>query len=420
MKQVKNRKIYTVSEVNHFAKQTLEQMVFWVEGEISSFEENPAWFNSFFTLSDDSNSLPCFLKPNLLQNVGKPYEGKKVMVYGRLTLFRKNQYKLEAYSIEEAGVGILQKKFEELYKKLKSEGLFDEKNKKPIPTLPKKVCVVTSEGSAGWNDFKSHTIDIFSIIELYTADVRVEGPRAVAQLQDILPKIDKMGFDVIVITRGGGASETLLEVFNDERVTRTIFNMETPKIVAVGHELNVSLAELVADRRASTPTDAANIVTSGYREIQQKLDHYQFRLKTSLDRLFRETAQILDSVYFRLKLAKNTFKDMPYRLQVIRESLKRHEKHLIIDASTRVNELAKQIQKGFLFQIQSQNQKLQSLNRSLALLSWKNTLDRGYSIATDFQGKIIRTIANVVVGSTIGVRLSDGNLKSVVKSKSKI
>ena len=420
MKQVKNRKIYTVSEVNHFAKQTLEQMVFWVEGEISSFEENPAWFNSFFTLSDDSNSLPCFLKPNLLQNVAKPYEGKKVMVYGRLTLFRKNQYKLEAYSIEEAGVGILQKKFEELYKKLKSEGLFDEKNKKPIPTLPKKVCVVTSEGSAGWNDFKSHTIDIFSIIELYTADVRVEGPKAVAQLQDILPKIDKMGFDVIVITRGGGASETLLEVFNDERVTRTIFNMETPKIVAVGHELNVSLAELVADRRASTPTDAANIVTSGYREIQQKLDHYQFRLKTSLDRLFRETAQILDSVYFRLKLAKNTFKDMPYRLQAIRESLKRHEKHLIIDASTRVNELAKQIQKGFLFQIQSQNQKLQSLNRSLALLSWKNTLDRGYSIATDFQGKIIRTIANVVVGSTIGVRLSDGNLKSVVKSKSKI
>lgn len=395
MKQVDDKKIYSVSEVNYFAKTTLEQMTFWVEGEISSFEENPAWFNSFLTLTDEGNVLPCFLKRSLVETLKDPLVGRKVLVYGRLTLFRKNQYKMEIYSIEEAGEGILQKKFEKLYKKLRSEGIFDGKNKRPIPLYPRKVCVVTSEGSAGWNDFKTHTTDKFPIIELYTADIRVEGPKAITQLLNILPKIDKLGFDVIIITRGGGATETLLEVFNDEMVTRAIFNMETPNIVAVGHEINVSLAELAADQRASTPTDAAHIVISSYVIILNKLTQFHYRLNASLYRIFSENGQILDSVYFRLNQVRNTFLNAKVTFRNLSQQLVKHRQDLV----------------------RNKAQILEGLGKSLILLSPTNILARGYAIATDAKGEVLKSIKGIVVGNIIGVKLSDGRINSRVISK---
>lgn len=413
------KKIYSVSEINYFAKQTLEQMDCWVEGEVSSYEENPAWFNTFLTLSDSTNTLPCFLKPELLNTIREQIIGKKVIAYGHLTLFKKNQYKLEIFSIEQSGEGILQKRFEILYKKLKKEGLFEEKNKKSLPLYPKKICIVTSEGSAGWNDFKSHTQDKFPIIELDTADIRVEGPRAKLMLLQILPQIDRRRYDLIVLTRGGGAAETLLEVFNDEAVVRAISKMVTPKIIAIGHEINTTLAELAADKRASTPTDAANIATFGYANILDKLAHISTQLNTLMYKLFSENGQLLDSAYFHLNQIKTTFKNLPHQLASIKEALRRHEKSLIadIDANLRQAQL-RMIKEAKLF-VKSRDVFLENKRRDLLLLSPTNTLQRGYSITTDTKGKILRSVENVVVGSTIGVRLSDGSIKSTVKTKLK-
>jgi len=418
MKIVKGKIIYSVQEVNSIAKEILEQAYLWIEGEITSFQENPAWFNSFLNLSGGNNILECFVRPSNLQNIEPPFEGKKVIAYGRLTLFKKNQYKMELFSIKEAGEGILQKKFEELYKKMKSEGLFDKRHKKEIPLYPRRICIVTSKGSAGWNDFKTHTVDKkIPIEEFCSADVRVEGPRAVIDLLEMLPKVDQSGFDVIVITRGGGASESLLEVFNNEDVTRAIFNMKTPKIVAIGHETNISFSELVADKRASTPTDAANMVISGYLAILDKLSHYKFVFKLDLQRFFSENAQTLDSFYFRLNQIGRTFKDLPHRLATARESLKRHEKHLIVDRSGKVEDLMRQIQKELIFQINNKTDKLRNLGKSLTILSPENTLNRGYSITTDKKGKVIKSTKYVVVGELIGVKLAQGNLKSRITSK---
>ncbi len=327
---------------------------------------------------------------------------------------------MEIYSIKPTGDGVLQKKFEELYKKMKAEGLFAEENKKEIPQYPQKICVVTSEGSAGWNDFKTHTADKFPVIELYTADVRVEGQRSVSELLQILPKIDKKRFDVIVITRGGGSSESLLEVFNDELLARTIYAMKTPKVVAIGHEINVSLAELVADKRASTPTDAANIVVAGYIALLDKLTHYYFRFTSTLQRLYSENSQSLDSHFFRLNQVQRTFtKELPHILNSVKESLSRHEKRLIVDADQRIDDLMSQIKREIYLQVLNQNQKLKNLNQSLSILSPTNTLKRGYSITTNTQGKVIKSVAAVVVGSTIGIKLANGSIKSQVKSKTK-
>lgn len=417
MRNISGRNIYTVAEVNYFAKQTLEQLIFWVEGEISSCRKNPNWNFYYLDLKDEKAVLPCIAEEYILEELGRQPAGQKILAYGNLSLYEPfGKYQFRITKIEKFGEGLLQKQLEELIRKLKAEGLFDQKYKKEIPKYPKKVCVVTSEGSDAWNDFKHHTVDKFPIVELYTADVRVQGTRSIPSLMKVLPQVDKQNFDVVVITRGGGSIEDLA-AFNDEQVARTIFAMKTPTIVAIGHEANESLAEWVADRRASTPTDAANVVCAGYTTLLATLDHYSHRLKANVNYYFSTNFQRLDHLHFKLAQTKTGFKDLPHRLNWAKESLKRHERLLITDAQIKADELTGRIKKEIRLHLDFWRQNLLSLYKTLSLLSPENTLGRGYSITTDERGHVLRNIASVVVGDIIGVKLADGKLTSQVKKK---
>ncbi len=416
MKIIEGKKVYSVSEVNFFGKQTLEQLIISVEGEISSFQQNPAWFNTFFSLSDGIDIIECFISSQKFTNSGADFIGKKVIVNGRLTLFKKNQYKMEAFSIKEEGDGLLQKRTEELFNKLKDEGLFDPEKKKEIPLYPVKVCIITSENSAGWKDFKTHTQDKFPLIELTTADVRVEGARAVSQLLEILPKVDSLNYDVIVITRGGGSQESLLEVFNNEQLVRKIFSLKTPKIVAIGHEINVSLCELVADKRASTPTDAANIVIAGFQNLLDKLDNFDFRFRKKLE-TYSYYFQHLDTLSFKLSQLKVNVREYPHQLSRLKEILTRHQKHLIFDAEQKIAELLARAKRQSSAIFDSKGQTLAGFNKSLSILSPQNVLSRGYSITTDSSGSVVRDIQSVVVGQQLGVKLARGSLATKILSK---
>ncbi len=417
MKQLEDRKIYSVSEVNYFAKQTLEQMVIWVEGEVSSLKKNSNWSFYYLDLKDDLAVLPCIVTGYLVENLASDITGQKVIAFGTLSVYEPlGKYQLRVQSLELAGEGALAKKLEILIKKLKAEGLFERKHKKELPIYPKKVCVVTSQDSAAWLDFKTHTADKFPIIQLVTADVRVQGSQSIPSLLKVLPKVDKKHFDVIVITRGGGSIEDLA-AFNNEQVARTIFKMQTPTIVAIGHEVNESLAEWVADIRASTPTDAANIPTSAYSQVLMTLESLKVQLKISSDHYFSRNLQTLDHYLWRLSQTKSTFKDLPHKLTTIKESLKRHEKYLITDAKVRLDNLLSDIKKNSQFLIKARKQELQSLKKSLILLSSENTLSRGYSITTDLAGSVIKSIDSIVVGSILGVKLARGSIKTHVKSK---
>ncbi|MDO8487041.1 MAG: exodeoxyribonuclease VII large subunit [Candidatus Curtissbacteria bacterium] len=398
MKTDKDRKIYSVSEVNYFAKETLEQMELWVEGEVTTFKENPNWRFFYLDLKDDNALLPCVADGSIFKDFGgSELVGQKILAFGFLSLYEpRGQYQFKIKKVEAIGEGVLAKKLEELIKKLKGEGLFDQQHKKEIPLYPKKVCVVTSAGSDAWNDFKRHTTDKFPIIDLATADVRVQGIKSIPQLLAILPKVDREGFDVVVITRGGGSLEDLA-AFNDEAVARAIFKMKTPTVVAIGHEANESLAEWVADRRASTPTDAANIVTNGYLLIIDKLESIGTRLKIRADYFFSANFQKLDYNFRQLLQVKSYFKDLPHRLTIIAQAFAHQQKYLITDAST----------------------KLENLAKSLRILSPENTLSRGYSITTDSRGRIVKSIEGVVLGDIIGVKLARGSLTSQVQSKNK-
>lgn len=416
MRQVENRKIYTVSEVNYFAKQTLEAMIFWVEGEIQTIKKNPDWVFYYLDLKDEWATLPCIADKSLLEKFNDDATGQKVLVYGNLTLYEPTgKYQFRIYQIEKAGVGFLQRQLEELIRKLKAEGLFDQRYKKQIPKYPKKICVVTSVGSDAYNDFVKHTVDKFPIIELYVADVRVQGKRSVRQLLEILPKVDAADFDVIVITRGGGSLEDLA-AFNDEQVTRTIFKMKTPAIVAIGHETNESLAEWVADRRASTPTDAANMITTGYASVLTTLDNIKYQLQTKTNYYFATNFQKLDYIYLALEHLKLSFKDLPAKLETFAQILKRH-KILIENARDMQENLFLKLKRHGEEFTRNYSYILTNLEKSLALLSPENTIKRGYSITTNEKGQIIRNIRDVVVGNIIGVKLTGGNLTSKVLTK---
>ena len=395
MKQVEGRDIYSISEVNYIAKQTLEQLIFWVEGEVSTLRKNPSWNFYYLDLKDEKSSLPCITEGHVLNEFGEDLVGQKILAYGNLSLYEPfGKYQFRISHIEKAGEGLMQRQLEELIRKLKTEGLFDPQHKIEIPIYPKRVCLVTSVGSDAYNDFIRHSTDKFPIIELFTADIRVQGPQSIPNLLKVLPQVDKEDFDVIVITRGGGSIEDLA-AFNNEKVARAIFKMKTPTIVAIGHEANESLAEWVADVRASTPTDAANIVTFGYVNVMQRLENLRTQLSTKTSYYFSTNFQNLDYIFLQLQQTKLTFKDLPSKLALLKENLKRHEKHLISDAA----------------------QTLSSLEKSLFLLSPENTLSRGYSITTDERGGVIRNITSVVVGNTIGVKLTGGSLKSTVTEK---
>lgn len=373
MKTIKGRKVYTVSEINYFAKETLEQMTAWVEGEVSTFQTNPNWFYAFFSIKDESGILPCFVEPSKLANFADFAIGKKVNLYGVLTLFKKSEYKMKVFSLEDAGDGLFDKKFKQLYEKLKKEGLFDAKHKKPLPKYPQRVCLITSENSAGWNDFKTHSIDKFPSIDLISLNVKVEGLTAIPELLNALSNINESKYDVVVITRGGGSQEVLASVFNDEQVARAIFDLKVPKVVAIGHEINITLAELVADVRASTPTDAANTVVSGWQNVLVKLNMFSDRINTLRHRLIDFNLERLDYNYSRLLQFSTT-------LNVFEEKLNRFD-------------------------------------HALKILSPQNTLDRGYSITYNKDGNIIRDVKVAVVGELIKVKLSQGQLSSRITQK---
>jgi len=417
MNLIDGKQVYSVSEVNYAAKETLEQLEVWVMGEVSQVQQNPNWYYNYIKLIDENSVLPAICTREVLATVAELVPGQKVMVYGFPTILnRKGEFKFKILRIEAAGEGLLQKQLEELIKKLKGEGLFDPQHKKEIPLYPRKVCLVTSYGSDAWNDFKRHTIDKFPIIELYTKDVRVQGSQSIPQLLKVLPNVDKLGFDVIVITRGGGSLEDLA-AFNDEKVARTIFALKTPAVVAIGHEANESLAEWVADKRASTPTDAASIVTFGYNQVLEKLESQRERLILKSNWFFTDNFQRLDQNFRQLLHMKSYFKDLPHKLAYLGKTLYHSRQSIIGNSQTLLGDLDTNLKKNFRTLYVGNLQTLESIGKSIRLLSPENTLARGYAIAKDKSGKVLRSAKGVVVGDAVGVKLVDGTLTTIVESK---
>ena len=434
------RDILSVSELNARAKSILEQNFFqvWVEAEISNLTmaRSGHWY---FTLKDDKCQVSCamFRGSNVRTQV-QPADGIKVRVRGKVSLYEpRGNFQLIVDHMEAAGVGDLLRQFEELKQKLSAEGLFAPEHKRPISDINKRIGVITSATGAAIHDVLSTIERRFPLQEVILYPSLVQGAQAAANLrQQLAVANERKEVDVILLVRGGGAIEDLWS-FNDEQLARDIFASDIPIVSGVGHEVDVTIADFVADLRAATPTAAAEHTTQDQEIVRQNIQANKDWLMRVIQDMLQRYSQQVDVLNRQLA---NPEQLILRRAQQV-ENLRNQLGHL---SSRRVNTLQKQFQSSKLKLLQQDplkriqltykaaQQKQQQLSyqmkqrlefaktelvkRTVALdnLSPLKVLARGYSVTMNEHGKAIINSQELSVGETIISRLHDGQVVSQI------
>ncbi|WP_024459872.1 exodeoxyribonuclease VII large subunit [Marinimicrobium sp. LS-A18] len=435
------RPIFSVSQLNRRAKQLLETHLplIWVEGEISNFAR-PSSGHWYFTLKDDQAQVRCAMFRGRNQQVRfNPQQGQQVLLRARVSLYEnRGDYQLIAEHMEEAGAGALQRAFEALKHKLAQEGLFDPARKRPIPALPRHIGVITSASGAAVRDILTVLQRRFPSIPVTLVPVPVQGKEAAPAIVEALSLANRSGlFDVLILGRGGGSLEDLWP-FNEEVVARAIAASDLPVVSAVGHEVDVTIADFVADLRAPTPSAAAELVVPDASEWlvrfrsyeqrltqltrrrlqaeQQHLQHLSKRLRHPGERL-QQQSQRLDSLELRLRrVMQQRLGQARQRLDNLaaRQKAQRPEPQLR-QWQTRIEQLRQRLNRQMQQTLKQQRQRLSEAGRLLHGVSPLNTLERGYAIVHNDAGEVIRDAAQVKPGERIRTRVAAGEILSRVE-----
>ena len=390
-------KIYRVSELTREIKQVLEMSFprLWVEGEISNFKRHSSG-HLYFTLKDEGSQISCAMwrfRANGL--LFEPRDGMQVLVEGEVQVYEKGgYYQLIVHQIQPAGVGALQLRFEQLKQKLRAEGLFEEVHKKALPEYPERVGVVTSPTGAAIRDIISVIRRRFPSVEILLYPVRVQGEGAAEEIARAIREFNIYGqVDVLIVGRGGGSLEDLW-AFNEEEVARAIFESRIPVISAVGHEVDFSIADFVADRRAPTPSAAAEMAVKDRLELLGVLRYYQEKLAGLLLQRLKHTRE---------------------RIQAIQNSYAfRKPGDLIYQKMLRVDELERLLQQSLGHSLALRRQRLDALRLQLEALNPAAILRRGYSI-TFKNGQIVKDVNQLDVLDIVQVQLARGQFLSQVQ-----
>ena len=430
------RNIYSVSRLNQEVRSLLESgfPLLWLEGEISNLAR-PASGHLYFSLKDEKSQVRCAMFRNRNLNIGFiPQNGTQVLVRARVTMYEaRGDFQLIIEHIEEAGDGALRRAFEELKQRLDKEGLFAATHKKSLPALPRCVGVITSPSGAAVRDIISTLRRRFPSLPVIVYPVPVQGETAAQQIADMLRRADqRQECDVLILARGGGSLEDLW-AFNEEVLARAIYECSIPVVSGVGHEIDFTIADFVADQRAPTPTGAAELISPDQQDWLARLDGLQQRLAWLMRNHLRQhgqhvrnlekrlqhpgrklqaMAQRLDELELRLHRARlNHHRHASLRLQHVRESLLRHNPvHRLQDNLNRNKNLSRRLSVGMQHYLKLRRQKLQQLAHSLDSVSPLATLGRGYAIVMDEQGGIIRHAGEVKPGERVRARLAEGQL----------
>jgi exodeoxyribonuclease VII large subunit len=328
----------------------------------------------------------------------KPENGMKVIAFGRVTVFpRDGQYQLYCAELSPDGIGELHIAFEQLRDKLYKEGLFDKDRKKPLPKYPERIAVITSPAGAAVRDIIRVLGKRYPCAKVIVLPVRVQGAEAPPEIVGAIRYANKYKVaDLIITGRGGGSIEDLW-AFNDERVARAIFESEIPVISAVGHEPDVTIADYVADLRAATPSNAAELAVPDSAELRETLLSTQIRAVQALNRMISQRRDRL------MTLAEKRVMKSPLNYIEDRRLLLDHLQKHFISAAQRIVAIKKE--------------RYVHLAASLDAMSPLKVLGRGYSLAQKLDGTVIKTAAEVQCGETIDLRLSSGALKCEVKER---
>ena len=391
--------IFSVSEANHFIKALLDAVpqlqTIFVRGEISNYKCYPSGHH-YFTLKDEGSALRCVMFRGMAAKLRfRPENGMKVVAFGRIGVFpRDGGYQLYCSDLSVQGVGDLHVAFEQLKEALGKEGLFDPAHKKPLPKYPRRIAIITSSAGAAVHDMLRILKARWPMSEVVLLPVRVQGAEAPAEIAGALRYANKWKVaDLIITGRGGGSIEDLW-AFNDERVARAIYASDLPVISAVGHEPDVTISDFVADARASTPSNAAEIAVPEQKELRRRLDTLSARMEQSAQK--------------RVKALRERYEALA-RSRVLRDPMAFiDDKRLLLDYTQRKLSTLAQAQTA------QRAQRFASLAASLDALSPLKVLGRGYAVARDENGTILRAAEEASVGEKIEVLLGQGSLMCTV------
>lgn len=427
----------SVSELNRQARTLLERsfLTIQVEGEISNFVR-PSSGHWYFTLKDEKAQVRCAMFKNRNQVLAKPpKQGDKVVVRAKVSLYEgRGDYQLICDFLEPAGSGQLQASFEELKLKLQKEGLFDDSHKQALPKHPRHIGVVTSPSGAAVHDILTVLKRRFPGLPVTVYPTAVQGEEAPTKIcKAIILAEAHQTCDVLIIGRGGGSLEDL-QAFNHEQVARTLFECEIPTISAVGHEVDVVITDFIADSRAATPSAAAELVSPDQHELLLHLNQLKQRLKRQQIQQLHTATQQLRILQSRLRHPGQVLKEQAQRLDnaelklhaqikrsLIEKQIKHQQlqgrlqaqspEHLLLRKEEQIAALYKRLQQACQTSLQNRQLKLSALAKQLNTVSPLATLERGYSITKDAQGKIIQSANAVTKGQKVEIQLPQGHLR---------
>lgn len=445
------RRVFTVTELTGQVKRLLETQLgrLWVSGEVSNLRMQASG-HFYFTLKDAGAQLNCVLfrgekgaRRELLE------DGRRVLLHGDLTVYEpRGQYQLVVDTVELQGVGALQLAFEQLKRKLGDEGLFAPERKRPIPRHPRRIGVVTSPTGAALQDVLHVLERRHPALELVLAPARVQGEGAAGEIAGAIGRLNEWsstqppgaGLDAILVTRGGGSLEDLW-AFNEEIVARAIFASALPVVSAVGHEIDFTIADFVADLRAATPSAAAEILSEGavaarqfVRESRERLRQWAVRCLGTAVRTFEDLLARLGRAHPRRRLNEHwqRLDDLlGAMLRAARYGLRTGRSRwelvwggwqrvapgrAIAQRRERAQELSRRLVEVARHRLVERRQRLAVLEARLRLLSPANVLARGYSITLDAaSGAVLREAARVQPGQVLRTRLQEGEVRSVAQ-----
>jgi len=396
---MKEKHVYTVSELTKYIRQMLENSFpgIWVEGEISNFTFHTSG-HMYLSLKDAGSVVPCAMFKRSNDRLKfKPKDGLKVICFGKISVYEpRGSYQLIIEEMEPKGIGALQLAFQQLKEKLTKEGLFDQSHKIPIPELPTRIGIVTSPTGAAIRDILNVTRRRFSNVEIIINPVRVQGAGSKDEIAAAIRLFNKLkNIDVMIVGRGGGSLEDLW-AFNEEVVARAIYDSEIPVISAVGHEIDFTIADFVADLRAPTPSAAAELVIPNKDELKSIIDTHTTRLKNALTSKLEMLAQKL-----------NTLKES----YILRQPL-----NLVTQYEQMIDDLRKDIALRIEHIVKMRGENFNLLSQKLEALSPLSILNRGYSISARVSdGMIVKDVKDLNKGDRVETKLGRGKFVSRVE-----
>jgi exodeoxyribonuclease VII large subunit len=444
-------KVLTVAELTRAIRGILETKfgAVWVQGEVSNYKAHPSG-HQYFTLKDSRAQISCVIFRNAMGPLRRPLtDGAQVQVYGQISVFEaRGQYQLSVQILQPRGLGVLQAKFEALKRKLEAEGLFDPARKRPLPKFPRRIGIITSPSGAAIRDMLNVLQRRAPNVHILINPVRVQGTGAAAEIavaiRELAQPNESWGpLDVIVLARGGGSIEDLWE-FNEEAVARAIVASEIPIVSAVGHEIDFTIADFVADLRAPTPSAAAELIVADSVQVARRVNELAVCLVRCL-RNFLSNSQMRLRLLSERTLARelvNRMRDAQQQLDLAKESLKRrveqffatsrvafaqraqilksfHPGRELVARRNALTDLSRRFARIPSTLLRNAHQRFQRVDAILRVLGPEATLRRGYSITRTGEGNVLLSVAQVAPAMQISTQLSDGEFASRVEQTDK-